>query len=107
MSKLLKIPFVQFPADWKIAFLPPTQTSMSRFLVKKEGVLNIVSVALFLEETPKYPEDNCWEVAVANEYPISTGWGITDDGEANIPLEDIEGLLESIEEFFHREPTGY
>lgn len=86
-----KIPFIKFPSEWKVKITPPFAGAMIRFKVEKEDVDFEVSVYLDCYDILGYYGSPYWEV-----YPY---YGDTQ----RISMDDVDGLLKSIEECFSEE----
>ena len=104
----LEIPFVKFPQDWEIKFIPGVNngTCLFRFLVKKEKEPNVVSVVILQDHSDD--SHRFWEVEVCEKYADgSIGGVLVETGEATSELNDVESLLKSIETFLHCEIPDY
>lgn len=96
------MPFVQFPTDWEIKFMQGANEEMPiYFAIRKEGAPNVVSVAVFAHNEPK-EEDFFWEIANLKQHDNGSS-SIYNNGEAMVPLKDVEGLLHHIQQKLYEE----
>lgn len=74
------IPYIKFPADWKVQIVPPFRGALIRFRVKHSSDY-VISVFLDVYDRLGYEDGPYWEV-----YPYQYGF-------ARFPLTDVEGML--------------
>ena len=82
-----KMPFLQFPSDWKIKIIPPYCNAMVRFVIEKESAW--VSVYFDVDNKLGYYDTPYWEA-----YPYEDDVFRCSFGEEDLLLKAIEKSLD-------------
>ena len=98
-----KIPFIQFPSEWKIRFMKGGSPTVLRLFIKDDKAQNSVSVILFCHLFDGWT----WETVTSFDDENGDFGGVIDNSEERIPLNEITVLVSSIQKKLHEDIFQY